>query len=128
MIVMRIEPISGYSSIYSVWFVAASSRSHVTAISDNPVDPVNRIDAEASGNPSAEVISDGSNAAGIKPSGGILTGADKAWAQFNDESDFSMDMLDEPELSDMMSDMMAGSKWAIELYPQNVIPAVSAVL
>ena len=125
---MRIESISGYSSIYSVWFAAASSRSHVTAISDNPVDPVRKIDADASGNPSVEMISDNTNAAGIKPSCGILTGVDKAFAQFNHENDFNMDMMDEPELSDMMSDMMAGSKWAIELYPQNAIPAASEVL
>lgn len=128
MIVMRIEPISGYSSIYSIWYAAAGSRSHVTAISNNPVDPVKRIDADASGNPSVEMISDGRNATGIKPSGGILTGADKAWAQFNEENDFSADMLDESELSDMMSDMMAGSRWAVELYPQSDIPAVSDVL
>ncbi len=108
---MGISGISAYSGIFHMQRSGFVTYATAKLAQDTPIEPVPRVTNEASGN--ASVAAAGSS--DTRPSGGILSGVGEQFARLMEEyggfvaSDTPVDMFD------LINDMKAGSKWAIEL-------------
>lgn len=106
---MRISGISAYSGIFNVQRSGFVTYATAKPAQDTPVEPVPKVTGEASGNASV-AAADTSDA---RPSGGILSGVGEQFAWFMEASGGLT--FDTPaDVFDFISDMKAGSKWAIE--------------
>ena len=119
---MRISGISAYSGIYNMQHAGVITSATAKLAQDTPVEPVPRVTSEASGN--ASVAAAGSS--DTRPSGGILSGVGEQFARLMEEyegfsaSDTSADMFD------LINDMKAGNKWAIELSePEDIVNSMA---
>ena len=119
---MRISGISAYSGIYNMQRVGVITSATAKLAQDTPVEPVPRVTDKASGNASVAAA----DSSDTRPSGGILSGVGEQFARFMEEyagfgsSDTPADMFD------LINDMKAGSKWAIELSePEDIVNSVA---
>lgn len=89
---------------------------------DTPVEPVPRVTNEASGN--ASVVAAG--ASDIRPSGGILSGVGEQFARIMEEYEGKGTSGLTADMFDIINDMKAGNKWAIELSePEDIVDSVA---
>ena len=119
---MGISGISAYSGIFNVQRSGFVTYATAKLAQDTPVEPVPRVTNKASGNASVAAA----DTSDTRPSGGILSGVGEQFARLMEEyggfgaSDTPADMFD------LMSDMKAGSKWAIELSePEDIVNSVA---
>lgn len=119
---MGISGISAYSGIFNVQRSGFVTYATAKLAQDTPVEPVPRVTNEASGN--ASVAAAGSSDA--RPQGRILSGADGDFARILEEY-VGYGTSDEPvDVYDIINDMKAGSKWAIELSePEDIVNSVA---
>ncbi len=119
---MGISGISAYSGIFNVQRSGFVTHATAKLAQDTPVEPVPRVTNEASGNVS--VAATGSS--DTRPSGGILSGVGEQFARLLEEYDGFGASGSTADMFDIMSDMKAGSKWAIELSgPEDIVNSVA---
>lgn len=119
---MRISAISAYSGIFNVQRAGFVTYASAKLAQDTPIEPVPRVTNEASGNASVAAA----DTSDTRPQGRILSGADGDFARILEEYT-GFGASDEPvDVFDIINDMKAGSKWAIELSePEDIVNSVA---
>lgn len=119
---MSISAISAYSGIFNVQRSGFVMSATAKLAQDTPVEPIPRVTNEASGNASVAAL----DISDTRPSGGILSGVGEKFARLMEEYE-GFGTSDTPaDMFDIINDMKAGSKWAIEFSePEDIVNSVA---